>query len=695
CGNGHGIVHVDRGTRAGGGRMTSVALTGREATWRRALTRNGWVLGVWLLLSVLLFWYATLIPRFGQFQVVSISKNSLPLAYLAIGQAIIVIAGGIDLSVGALLLLGNVVAARFMEDQALGTVFAIGFVLIVGIAVLNGLVGYIISVSGVPDIVVTLATSYIWSGVALWILPSPGGGTAPQVRWLFTGSPSGIGGTFVTPILMMLIPAVLVYLFSQRTRLGLAMYAIGSDSTAARRPGWTHGAPRWRPRRRRGHGRAGRAGDRGHHRDGDPRFSGAQTPRLQQCGSRGARRHRFDRRRRVGAGRGGGGRDPHHVESDSHGHGHQPQQCPGHPGRPHRWGDDGGRRGHNDAGAQSMSGPAQSPLVDVDGRGSMARAREFVAERPEIILIVVLAALILLTGAIEPAYLSVNGARNTLLQAAPLGILAGAQTILMLTGGIDLSITMIATGSAYVAANQSPNGAAIAILLGITVGLIAGSANGTGVAIFRVNPLIMTLAMSGILLGLFTAWTQTILQGSTQVAPFIKLLGTGSFFGNRIPYSVVVWALRRDPDLAAQTVGVGAADLRGRRQRSRGATGGRAHLAGARLGVRGGRHARLDCGHPAGGAHGRGRSATGDGVSPAVGGGCGHRRHVHLRRRGRLRGTILGADPERAQLHAHLSERGAGDPTDRLRHNRAGPGMGLWSDAPHVIRVAPHAQTKG
>ena len=190
-----------------------------------------------------------------------------------------------------------------------------------------------------------------------------------------------------------------------------------------------------------------------------------------------------------------------------------------------------------------MSGPAQSPLVDVDERGSMARAREFVAERPEIILIVVLAALILLTGAIEPAYLSVNGARNTLLQAAPLGILAGAQTILMLTGGIDLSITMIATGSAYVAANQSPNGAAIAILLGITVGLIAGSANGTGVAIFRVNPLIMTLAMSGILLGLFTAWTQTILQGSTQVAPFIKLLGTGSFFGNRIPYSVVVWAL--------------------------------------------------------------------------------------------------------------------------------------------------------
>ncbi|MEZ4635604.1 MAG: ABC transporter permease [Caldilineaceae bacterium] len=173
--------------------------------------------------------------------------------------------------------------------------------------------------------------------------------------------------------------------------------------------------------------------------------------------------------------------------------------------------------------------------------GLSARFQNLIAEYPSVILIVVLAILVLITGAIEPNYLSVNGLRSTLLQAAPLGILAAAQTILMLTGGIDLSITMIATGSAYVAANQSPEGAAIAIVLGMVVGLVAGSANGVGVAVFRVNPLIMTLAMSGILLGLFTAWTQTILAGSTTVAPFIKLLGAGSFFGNRVPYSVVVW----------------------------------------------------------------------------------------------------------------------------------------------------------
>ncbi len=217
--------------------MASLVSAVRHGAWRSMRMRHGWVLGVWLLLCTLLFWYATLIPRFGEFQVTSISKNSLPLVYLAIGQAIIVIAGGIDLSLGALLLLGNVLAARFMEDQPFGIVLCIALVLIAVLSLLNALTGWLISRSRVPDIVVTLATSYIWSGLALWILPSPGGGTAPEFRWLFTGSPSGIGGTYVMPVLMMTIPALVVLYLSRRTRLGLSLYAIGSDSAGARLAG--------------------------------------------------------------------------------------------------------------------------------------------------------------------------------------------------------------------------------------------------------------------------------------------------------------------------------------------------------------------------------------------------------------------------------------------------------------------------
>jgi ribose transport system permease protein len=222
--------------------MTSTTAPGANFTargpwWWQVLARNGWVLGVWLLLGVLIFWYAQLIPNFGAFQLSSISKNSLPLIYLAIGQAIIVIAGGIDLSLGPLLLLSNVVAARFMHDQPFGVVLLIALAIIVVLGLLNAGTGYFISVSGVPDIVVTLATSYIWSGVALMILPSPGGGTAPEFRWLFTGSQAGIGGSFVVPVVMMAIPALAVFLFSRRTRTGLTMYAIGSNSVAARLAG--------------------------------------------------------------------------------------------------------------------------------------------------------------------------------------------------------------------------------------------------------------------------------------------------------------------------------------------------------------------------------------------------------------------------------------------------------------------------
>ncbi|WP_333889550.1 ABC transporter permease [Caldilinea sp.] len=177
----------------------------------------------------------------------------------------------------------------------------------------------------------------------------------------------------------------------------------------------------------------------------------------------------------------------------------------------------------------------------VQGRAGKERSfQRWAEENPLAVLAGVFVLLFLVTSAIQPGFFSVSGVRNTLLQAAPLGILAAAQTVLMLTGGIDLSVTMIATGAAYVAANQSPNGAAIAILMGLLVGLIVGSMNGVGVAIFRVNPLIMTLAMSSILLGLFTAWTQTVLAGSTQVAPFIRLLGGGSWMGS-VPYSVLVW----------------------------------------------------------------------------------------------------------------------------------------------------------
>ena len=169
-------------------------------------------------------------------------------------------------------------------------------------------------------------------------------------------------------------------------------------------------------------------------------------------------------------------------------------------------------------------------------------ALRWVAQRPELVLIGVLVVLVLVTTAIEPNYFSLTGMRGTAVFAVPIGILAAGQTILMLTAGIDLSVAMIATGAAYLAANQSPNGAVWAIFLGLVAGVLAGTANGLGVGVFRVNPLIMTLAMAGILLGLFTSLAQTTFSGATQAVGFLRTLGGGTTLGGRLPWSVLVWA---------------------------------------------------------------------------------------------------------------------------------------------------------
>lgn len=199
----------------------------------QVIKQQGWTIGVWVLLIALIFYYATLIPSFGGFQLASISKNSLPLVYLAMGQAVIVIAGGIDLSIGAQMVLLSSVAARLMEDQPFGTTLVLSVLIIVGGAILNGSVGWIVNMSGVPDIVVTLATSFIWTGLALVVLSSPGGGTSAGLRELFTGSEVGSGTNFTNSLIMMAIPALLLAYVLRQRRIGLAIYATGSDRNAA------------------------------------------------------------------------------------------------------------------------------------------------------------------------------------------------------------------------------------------------------------------------------------------------------------------------------------------------------------------------------------------------------------------------------------------------------------------------------
>jgi ribose transport system permease protein len=191
--------------------------------------RQGWVVGVAVLLGVLVFWRYSQIPAFGPFEIRGIVAGTMTLALLAMAQSVIVISGGIDLSVGAMMVLANCIAARLMLDQDLGPVVLVAIGVVAVAMILSGLIGLVTVVSGVPDIVVTLAASFILAGLALVVLDGPGGGTNPRFQELMVG-----GFDQPLPSLLWLAGLLaLVWLPFKRSRLGIATYAVGSDRAAA------------------------------------------------------------------------------------------------------------------------------------------------------------------------------------------------------------------------------------------------------------------------------------------------------------------------------------------------------------------------------------------------------------------------------------------------------------------------------
>jgi ribose transport system permease protein len=170
--------------------------------------------------------------------------------------------------------------------------------------------------------------------------------------------------------------------------------------------------------------------------------------------------------------------------------------------------------------------------------------RQTLVDRPAVALSGVLLLLYFVTGLVAPGMFTPNGVRSTLLLACPLAILAASQTLCMLTGGIDLSTVMTANFAAYVAANQSSQGPLAALSLALLVGLAVGTVNGVGVGVFKVNPLIMTLGMASVLLGVVTVGLvgDGFLSGSTRLLPVLRTVASGTLFGP-VPNNVLVWAL--------------------------------------------------------------------------------------------------------------------------------------------------------
>ncbi len=522
------------------------ALSTRQAaalpvvTRTRLVARQAWTLSVCALLAALFAITFLIHPRFDASDLRSLALGALPPGLAAVAETMVVLAAGIDLSVGALIGVANVLAATLMvhADPAQSIVFAaVVLVALTGAGLLNGL---LIVLTGIPDIVVTLAMSFVWSGVALLIMSQPGGGVPPEFMHIGTGT---LIGPWVPNALVLLVGTVaIVWLPIRSRRVGLGIRATGSDPQAAVRQRCERGScaadglrtrglllRRCRTRPDHEHRRGRSPGGQHVHAD----RGGHDRPRWREpCGRSRGRRRSAGRRPRACADLVG----PDLPRR-------QPQLRAGHPGHDPGPGRHGRRPGRTPS-EPVMSANAENPVLrhGIVARIGPESARRILG-RPLVALTLLLLLLTTLVDILSPGSVTPDWLAATLVFAAPLGFIAAGQTLVILTGGIDLSVGTTATMALYVMATQSPHGVESAIVMGLAVGLAIGIANGLGVAVFQVQPLIMTLGMGLVMEGVLNVYAQdTVAAGAIPVAPeIIRELGAARLFGI-LPFSTLLWA---------------------------------------------------------------------------------------------------------------------------------------------------------
>lgn len=157
----------------------------------------------------------------------------LPLMVLTAGQAIVILAGGIDLSVGAVVSLVNVILVTLVDPGSDWTGVLLG--LLVGIAAgaaTGAINGVCVAYLRLQPIVTTYATSFLFSGIALAILPRPGGALPRALTTFYRSAPLGVPATAYGVVLLLVAWWAL-----RRTRFLQHIYAVGGNPDAARASG--------------------------------------------------------------------------------------------------------------------------------------------------------------------------------------------------------------------------------------------------------------------------------------------------------------------------------------------------------------------------------------------------------------------------------------------------------------------------
>ncbi|MBW4023864.1 MAG: ABC transporter permease [Proteobacteria bacterium] len=478
----------------------------------------------------------------GYFDVSYLSAGGATLALAAIGQTLVILTGGFDLSAGAVISLVNVILATHLGttpgSELMWAVIGIG----VGAAV-GAVNGLFVAALRLQPIVVTLAVMFVTQGLTLLVTDKPGGTVPADFTAFLTGS--AIPNLLPAPLVVLAVVLV-VWGVLKRTRFGTALYAIGSDADAAGFTGIRVARTTFMTYILAGaaYGLAG-VMVTAQTSTGDPLVG---DPLLLQIFAAVVIGGTV-----LGGGRGGcvgsvfGAYSlmlivnillvlnvPAYYSTVVEGlililaafsgaaHGGLPiarwLAAPRLPARR------GGGRGA--AAAVMLTGTAAAAPPRVPWRTRHAEALRY-AVPAYVCFFIVLAVTGWMYGGIGPRYLGALAVLSSFLIVLALG-----QGAVILTGGLDLSVpwTIGLAGILVAGFGQGSADSAIwAIPLVLMIGAATGFVNGTGVVIFGLPPIVVTLGMNGILQGIALLYSGGTPSGFAP--PTIRWVMTGHLLG--------------------------------------------------------------------------------------------------------------------------------------------------------------------
>jgi ribose transport system permease protein len=155
---------------------------------------------------------------------------AVPIALATIAQMLIMAVNDLDLSMGTFVSFCACVAATFLQTSPL-----IGILIFLGAIAVYAAIGVVIHVRELPSIVVTLGMSFVWGGLAVLMLPSPGGSAPVWARWLMTAKPPVVPMAIVASILI----AAVTHFIVMRSSFGVVVRGVGGNHRSVERAGWS------------------------------------------------------------------------------------------------------------------------------------------------------------------------------------------------------------------------------------------------------------------------------------------------------------------------------------------------------------------------------------------------------------------------------------------------------------------------